>query len=130
MADSKLATGRGPLIGYWVLTGLIVLSQGASGIGDLMGAEGLVKGITDLGYPAYILWILGPWKVLGAIALAVPGKARLKEWAYAGFFFDFTGAFASHLLHGDGADMVVPALVLTAVLVGSYKLRPAGRRLP
>lgn len=121
--------GKGKLIGYWVLTALIVLSQGASGVMDLTGAESLVAAFTALGYPLYMLMILGVWKLLGAIALAVPGQARLKEWAYAGFFFDFTGAAASHALNGDAAQMIAPPMVLLAVLIGSYKLRPAGRRL-
>ena len=127
MADGG---GKGKLIGYWILTGLIVLSQGASGIGDLMGAEPLVEGVTSLGYPAFVLNILGPWKLLGAIVLALPGKGLWKEWAYAGFFFDLTGAFASHLMHGDGVDLLMPPLVILAFLIGSYLLRPADRKLP
>ena len=125
MADSS----KGAVIGFWILTVLIVLSQGASGAMDLMGAEPLVTAVTALGYPAYILNILGTWKLLGAVVIAIPGKALWKEWAYAGFFFDFTGAVASHVMHGDGADLILPPLVLLAVLVGSYVLRPADRRL-
>ena len=120
--------GKGKLIGYWILTGLVVFSQGASGIMDLTGAEQIVTAFTDLGYPVYVLMILGTWKLLGAITLAVPGHPKLKEWAYAGFFFDFTGAAASHALHGDAVGMIIAPLVLCAVLFGSYKLRPASRR--
>lgn len=120
--------GKGKLIGYWILTVLIVLSQGASGVMDLTGAEPVVTAFAALGYPLYVLMILGVWKILGGIALVVPGKAKLKEWAYAGFFFDFTGAAASHALNGDGLALIAPALILTAVLIGSYMLRPAGRR--
>ena len=118
------------LIGYWILTALVVLSQGASGIADLAGAAPLVDGVTALGYPAYILKILGPCKILGAIALAAPGFPKLKEWAYAGFVFDFGGAFASHVLNGDGPDLLMPPLIMLAILIGSYVLRPADRRLP
>ena len=121
---------KGLLVGYWLLTGLVVLSQGASGVGDLAGAKPFVEGVTALGYPVYILKILGPFKILGAIALAAPGFPRLKEWAYAGFTFDFIGAFASHLFHGDGPAELAPPLILLAILVGSYLLRPASRRLP
>ena len=49
----------------------------------------------QLGYPMYFFAILGVWKVLGAIAILVPRFPRLKEWAYAGIFFDLTGAAAS-----------------------------------
>lgn len=120
---------KGRMAGYWVLTGLIVVSQGASGVMDLMGAAPVADGLAALGYPSYLLMILGPWKIAGALALAIPGFQRVKEWAYAGFFFDFTGAAASHVMNGDGPDLVAPALVLTFVLVGSYKLLPESRKL-
>ena len=120
---------KGKLIGFWVLTGLIIVSQGASGVMDLMGAEAVRTGITALGDPEYLLMILGVAKVLGVVALAAPGMPRLKEWAYAGFFFDFVGAAASHTLHGDGIELIMPALIAVGVLLGSYALRPADRRL-
>ena len=63
---------------------------------DWAGAQPIVEGITALGYPLYVLKILGTCKILGAIALAVPGLRRIKEWAYAGFVYDFLGAAASH----------------------------------
>ncbi len=94
-----------------------------------MGAAPLVEGITALGYPLYILKILGPAKLAGAVVLAAPGMRRLKEWAYAGFVIDFGGAFLSHYFHGDGADLLLPPLGLMAILLGSYALRPADRRL-
>ena len=50
-----------------------------------------------LGYPSYFLVLLGSWKVLGAVALLIPRHALLKEWAYAGAFFTYTGAIVSHL---------------------------------
>lgn len=118
------------LIGYWILTALIVLSQTGSGIADLAGAAPLVEAVTKLGYPVYILKILGPCKILGAIALAAPAFPRLKEWAYAGFVFDFLGAFASHLLNGDGPVELLAPLIVLSILIGSYVLRPASRRLP
>jgi hypothetical protein len=76
----------------------------------------------------YLLMILGPWKLAGAVALAAPGFQRVKQWAYAGFFFDFTGAAASHLMNGDGPDKYMASIVLTFVLLGSYKLMPESRR--
>ena len=124
-----MAASKGRTIAFWLLTGLIVISQGASGVADLLQAQPLLEGVTALGYPAYILKILGPFKILGAIVLAIPGLVRLKEWAYAGFFFDFTGAFLSHVYHGDSIDLILPALIATLVLLGSYFLRPESRRL-
>ena len=122
-------SSKGRVIGFWVLTALIVLSQGASGVMDLMGAEELVKGVTELGYPVYILKILGPAKLAGAIVLALPKLPRLKEWAYAGFAIDFLGAAASHGLNGDPIDKLFPPLVIFGLLMGSYFLRPDDRRL-
>ncbi len=121
---------KGKVIGYWICTVLIVLSQGASGVMDLLGAAPVLDGVTALGYPAFILNILGPWKLAGAIVLAIPGKALWKEWAYAGFVFDFTGAAASHIMHGDGPDLFMAPIIILGILIGSYVLRPADRRLP
>ena len=125
-----MANVHGKTIVFWLLTGLIIVSQGASGIGDLLKAEPLAEGVAALGYPPYILTILGPFKILGVIVLAIPGFLRLKEWAYAGFFFDFSGAFLSHSYNGDSIDLVLPALIAVFVLLGSYFLRPESRRLP
>ncbi len=125
-----MTASKGMTIAFWLLTGLIVVSQGASGIADLLKVQGMVDGVTALGYPTYILTILGPFKILGVIVLAMPGLLRLKEWAYAGFFFDFSGAFLSHFYHGDSIDLILPALIAVIVLLGSYFLRPDSRRLP
>ena len=90
-----MESSKGRLIGYWIFTALICLSQGASGIMDLIGAEPVASGIAALGYPSYVLYILGFWKLAAVPALLVPGLPLLKEWAYAGFFFDFVGGMRS-----------------------------------
>ena len=120
---------KGKLIGFGVLTFMLCASQGASGVMDLLQKEFLVDAMNALGYPLYVLTILGIFKILGAIVIAIPGVTRLKEWAYAGFFFDFTGAAASHTLNGDGPDLIMPPLVLLAVALGGYFLRPPSRKL-
>jgi hypothetical protein len=66
---------------------------------------------------------------LGAIAIVVPGLPLLKEWAYAGFFFELSGAAASHALAADGPSQIVQPLVFLALVVASWWLRPAGRRI-
>lgn len=125
-----MTQSKGKTIAFWLLTGLVIVSQGASGVADLLQAQAMVDGVTALGYPTYILTILGPFKLLGVIVLAVPGLLRLKEWAYAGFFFDFSGAFQSHLYNGDTIDLVLPGGIAVLILLGSYFLRPESRRLP
>jgi len=120
---------RKRIIGYWVLTGLVMFAETGAGFSMVSGAQATVEGMSRLGYPPYFIMILGPLKLAGVITLALPKLPRLKEWAYAGFAFDFLGAFASHALNGDGLDKLAPPLIILTILVGSYLLRPAERRL-
>jgi hypothetical protein len=83
-----------------------------------------------LGYPLYFFRILGFWKVLGAIAILVPRFPRLKEWAYAGIFFDLTGAAASVAAvgsYGVYAFHIFAPLILAVLTVVSWALRPESR---
>jgi len=82
-----------------------------------------------LGYPLYFASILGFWKLAGAIAIVTPGLPRLKEWAYAGFFFNLTAAAASHAAAGDSAADVIAPLGFLALVLASWALRPASRTL-
>jgi hypothetical protein len=111
-------------IGYWVATALVGLPLAGSGLRYIFAEMP-----EALGIPAYFWTVLGPFKVLGVLAIVVPGAPLLKEWAYAGFFFLLTGAAASHLLYGDGLLTLAP---LTVLAIGSlsYLLRPSARRLP
>ena len=112
-------------IAYWVTTVLFAVGMGASAIADLVHAPALVEGFGVLGYPVYLLTLLGVWKMLGAIAILVPRFPRLKEWAYAGFLFELTGAAYSHIAAGVGSP--VAPLVLAALAMASWALRPEGR---
>ena len=124
-------------IGYWVTTAAIALETLAGGVTDLVhGGTMLVTGqpvvqiVTHLGYPVYLLTILGVWKLLGGITLLVPGFPRLKEWAYAGIFFDLTGALASGIVRGgDPGTVIWSPLILAALAVSSWALRPPSRTL-
>jgi uncharacterized membrane protein YphA (DoxX/SURF4 family) len=116
-------------VGYWICTALIALAFLSGGVGQLLRSPQTVEGITHLGYPVYFLIILGVWKILGGIAILPPGFPLLTEWAYAGMIFDLTGASASHLAAGDDVRHILVPLVLAALVVGSWALRPEGRRL-
>ena len=116
-------------IAYWVLTALFCLAMGISGFLNLTRFEGLQESITDLGYPVYLMSILGVAKLLGVIALLIPKAPRLKEWAYAGFAFDMLGASASHAFSGHAAPEIMVPLVVLLTAIGSYVLRPSDRRL-
>jgi DoxX-like family len=122
-------------IGYWVATALIALETLAGGVADLIhGRTELFSGpraadvLTSLGYPVYVLTILGIWKIPGAIILVVPRFLRLKEWAYAGIVFELSGAAASLAVRGHRSDLVAP-LVLLGLALASWAFRPSSRIL-
>src|SRR5258706_7117371 len=118
------------LIGYWLTTGLFAAAFLAAGAAELAGAPSAVTATVALGYPAYVLTILGLWKILSVPALLAPRLPRLKERAYAGIFFDLTGAAASHAFSGDSAAKIATPLVLLLLAGASWALRPASRALP
>ncbi len=115
--------------GYWLLTVLVSFELTAGALWDLLSIELVRTDLAHLGYPLYLLTILGIWRIPGALALLTPRFARLKEWAYAGAFFDFTGAAASHWLVGDGGGRWAAPVVLALATLGSWALRPASRRM-
>jgi len=116
-------------IAYWVTTIFGPASFVIGGFLFLRRDAQVLAANAHLGYPAYLLFILGLWKVLGAVAVVIPGFPRLKEWAYAGFFFDLTGAAASHAFAGDGAADILAPLGFLVLVAASWALRPASRRL-
>lgn len=109
-------------IGFWLATGLFSLGMAASALAELTRSEQMVQGFQHLGYPLYLLTMLGVAKALGVAALLFPRFPKLKEWAYAGFTFDLLGASASHAFSGDPAGNVIAPLVFLAVLGVSYWL--------
>jgi uncharacterized membrane protein YphA (DoxX/SURF4 family) len=121
----------GKMIAYWTVTTLLVMSITLSGIGQLMRYGGNVELVTNIGFPLYVTYILGSWKLLGVIAIVVPGFPRLKEWAYAGIFFLMTGAALSHAFakdYGDyGFNFILP-LSYAALNIASWALRPKSRK--
>lgn len=128
MAGDDKARGTGArLIGYWTVTGLLAAELLVGGIWDVARTRHVVEVVTQLGYPAYILTILGVWKLLAVPALLAPRLPLLKEWACAGVFFEMTGAAASHMACGGGPEVIV-TLVAAALVVVSWWLRPASRR--
>ena len=116
-------------ISYWVFTGMVASFIGSGGAAELIHVQGNIDGLAQLGYPPYFATIIGFWKLAGAIAILVPGFPRLKEWAYAGIFFNMTGAAATGVFTHSAAWHVAVDLVLTALTVASWALRPATRRL-
>ena len=103
-----------------------MLSTGAV---QLFKLKADVDQITHLGYPVYLLTILGIWKLLGVVAVLIPKFPVLKEWAYAGFFFAMSGAAISHIISGDPVSQIFPPLLLLTLTVVSWYFRPASRRI-
>lgn len=116
-------------IAYWATTIFGPASFVIGGVISLTGGAEVATSLSHLGYPAYFALILGVSKLAGAVVTVVPGLPRLKEWAYAGFFFDLTAAAYSHAAVGDAAGDVIAPIVFLALVAASWALRPASRRL-
>lgn len=116
------------LIIYWIATLWLSLGMLSTGIVQLLQRPEETEMISRLGYPAYLLIMLGICKILGVIVVLLPKLPLLKEWAYAGFFFTMSGAVVSHLAIGDPFTDLLPPLLLILLSVLSWYLRPAGRK--
>ena len=124
------------IITYWAVTTLMALETLVGGVADVVhGKAILVAGppvadiVTHLGYPLYFLRIIGGWKLAGGIVLLIPGYPRLKEWAYAGIFFELSGAVASWLAQEHNMEEAVAPMILAVVALVSWALRPQHRLL-
>ncbi|GAB2562820.1 DoxX family protein [Spirosoma areae] len=107
-------------ITYWVFTALFAFVMLGSAIPDILVLPVAVEGFKQIGYPAYLLPFLGWAKLFGVVALLIPGFPRIKEWAYAGLFFDLLGATYSVMNSGKSVTDWTPMLVIIGVGVGSY----------
>lgn len=114
---------------YWIATVWLGLGMMSSAIVQLMRVPEAVASVNRLGYPAYLLTILGIWKILGVVTILAPRFPILKEWAYAGFFFVASGAFISHVTMGDPINEIFPSVLLLVLTVVSWYLRPESRRI-
>jgi len=103
---------------YWVATGLLTLMMLMSVYMYLFNHAEVSELFTKLGYPAYIVYPLAIAKLLGLLALWSKKCNEMREWAYAGFFFDFVLAAAAHMMIKDGEHL--PALVALVILLVSY----------
>jgi hypothetical protein len=99
-------------IAYWIITGIFGAFMMMSAIPDILVVPEAVTMITGLGYPKYLIPFLGVAKALGVIVILIPGFNRLKEWAYAGLFFDLIGATYSAIakegFHWQVTFMILP----------------------
>lgn len=121
-------TKRNKII-YWIATLWLALGMTSTGIVQLMKVPQEVDMMARIGYPEYFLTIIGVWKLLGVITILAPRFPLLKEWAYAGFFFNMTGAIFSHVASGSELIELFGPALLTLLTVISWYFRPAERRL-
>jgi hypothetical protein len=96
---------------YWIFTGLFGGFMFLTALPDVLVVKDAVTMLTHLGYPIYFIPFIGVMKVLGVIAILIPGYPRIKEWAYAGLFFDLIGATYSAI----ATDGFMPQMLFMAV---------------
>ena len=129
MTKQKLSAGKTGKIIYWISTGWLALGMLSTGIVQLLKLPDEADMFSRLGYPHYLLTILGVWKMLGVVTVLIPRFPLLKEWAYAGFFFIMSGALFSHAACGDDAKEFFGPLLLLVLTAGSWYFRPADRKI-
>lgn len=117
---------------YWVFTGLFGFMMLGSAIPDILSQEVAVKGMhEDLGYPLYFIPFIGTAKLLGVIAILIPGFPRIKEWAYAGLAFDLIGATYSIIAVGgtpaQWGFMILPLLLMVLSYTWYHKKIALGK---
>jgi hypothetical protein len=122
-------TAKTKVYAYFATLAAFALAMTGSGVMDLLLPAQMVASMAHLGYPLYFARILGVWKLLGVLAIVSPRRPRLKEWAYAGFTFDLSGATVSHLVSGDSLGTAMTPLFLLGVGLVSWALRTQGRKL-
>src|SRR5262245_31324610 len=116
-------------IAYWIATGLFAAFMVLIGASYVAGVSSIRETMAHLGYPPYILFILGPAKLLGVVGVLQTRSATLNEWAYAGFVVDLLGAAASHAFSGDPFVVALAPLLFLLLLSISYALRRDARAL-
>lgn len=107
---------------YWVTTIIFALMMIMDGVGGITQQEAGKEVLKHLGYPMYLLIIVGIAKLLGAASILQNKFKTIKEWAYAGFAINFIGAFASRAFVGDGISLLIPPLVALIIMFIPYIL--------
>lgn len=114
---------------YWIATLWLSLGLVSTGIVQLIQMDEEIVRMNQLGFPPYILPLLGVWKLLAVVALLVPRYPLVKEWAYAGIIFNMTGALFAHAIsQSPGLDFFGPTL-LTVLTILSWYFRSQDRKI-
>lgn len=107
---------------FWIATIIFALMMIMDGVGGITQQEAGKEVLKHLGYPMYLLIIVGIAKLLGAASILQNKFTAIKEWAYAGFAINFIGAFASRAFVGDGISLLIPPLVALVIMFIPYIL--------
>ena len=124
---NPIASARARVIAYWTTTALLASECFVGGVMGALRLQPFRDIASHLGYPLYFMTILGVCYVSAGVVVLAPRLPRLKEWAYAGLVFNYTGAMASHIAVGDGAETLVGPAIFVALTAASWALRPAPR---
>lgn len=106
---------------YWIVTIIFCLANLLTGIPGLFPTQEGIAAMAHLGYPAYLIVFLSVAKILGSVAVIQNKFKTIKEWAYAGFAFDYIGAGVS-IYVVDGIGMTWLPAIFLVVLFASYWL--------
>ncbi|ASW73467.1 hypothetical protein IQ37_15495 [Chryseobacterium piperi] len=128
METSTKSQKRNKII-YWIFMLWLSLGMISTAIVQLLKNKDEVENFTSLGYPIYLMIIIGVWKILGVIAVLIPKTPLLKEWAYAGFFFVMSGAIISHMASDHNFSKIFASLLLLILTIISWYFRPADRKM-
>ena len=107
---------------YWILTGLLALLILPGAVMNMLSTKESVEVFQHINFPNYMIPFLGTAKVLGIIAILIPGYPRIKEWAYAGLFYDLLGAGYAGFNSGDPFSRLIGIIVGLSMILGSYLL--------
>lgn len=114
---------------YWIFTIWFSFGMTFNAVSQLLKVDAEVLRVKHLGYPEYLLYLLGTLKLIGVTALLIPKYPLVKLLAYAGFTFLLIGALYSHIAFHDPFKEIFPALLFSVLLGLSYFFRPANRKL-
>ncbi len=103
---------------YWIITGFFAVSMIFAGVGYITGYAPVVAGFSQIGYPLYVMKILGVFKVAGGLTFLFVRSRTLKEWAYAGYTFNLIGAIVSHAFTDQA---YIPAAIVLVLVLISYR---------
>lgn len=105
---------------YWTTTILFAAFMTFSAIPDILMVDDAIKFMTHLNYPLYFIPFIGVAKLLGAVAILIPAFKKIKEWAYAGLFFDLIGAVYSNIMTDGFQPGMLVMVVVFAIAIASY----------